>query len=149
MRIVVGVGNLVQRTEDGRTGRILGGRGSRGQVVPCAVCTVHVETRSVGFLVEPQNQGQWFVSGFPFKPLDGFLRFGLKTSGDDFLVELENQGAGGFPGLGLKIDSYGLVIWPSKLLQRFLGLGFKTMHASVYRLHHKTSRRMRRCGTHF
>jgi hypothetical protein len=26
MRIVVGVGDLVQRTEDGRTGRVLGGR---------------------------------------------------------------------------------------------------------------------------
>jgi hypothetical protein len=26
MRIVVGVGDLVQRTRDGRTGRILGGR---------------------------------------------------------------------------------------------------------------------------
>jgi hypothetical protein len=26
---------------------------SRGQVVPCAVCTWHVETRSVGLLVEP------------------------------------------------------------------------------------------------
>jgi hypothetical protein len=25
----------------------------RGQVAPCAVCTVHVEMRSVGFLVEP------------------------------------------------------------------------------------------------
>jgi hypothetical protein len=47
MRIVIGVGDLVQRTGDGRT----------GQVTPCAVCTVHVETRSASFLVEPQNQG--------------------------------------------------------------------------------------------
>jgi hypothetical protein len=30
---------------------------SRGQVAPCAVYTVHVETRSVGSFVEPQNQG--------------------------------------------------------------------------------------------
>jgi hypothetical protein len=30
---------------------------SRGRVAPYAVCTWHVETRSVGFLVEPQNQG--------------------------------------------------------------------------------------------
>jgi hypothetical protein len=30
---------------------------SRGRVAPCAVCTVHVGTRSVCFLVEPQNQG--------------------------------------------------------------------------------------------
>jgi hypothetical protein len=27
----------------------------RGQVAQCVVCTVHVETRSAGFLVEPQN----------------------------------------------------------------------------------------------
>jgi hypothetical protein len=27
-----------------------------------------------------------------------------------FLVEPQNQGGGGFSGLGLKIDSYGLVI---------------------------------------
>jgi hypothetical protein len=26
---------------------------SRGQVASCAVCTVHIETRSAGFLVEP------------------------------------------------------------------------------------------------
>jgi hypothetical protein len=52
---------------------------SRGRVAPCAVCTWHVETRSVSFLVEPQNQG-----------------------------------GGGFPGLGLKIGSY-----------RFVDLGLK------------------------
>jgi hypothetical protein len=45
MMIVVGVGDLVQMTTDGRTGR----------VALCAVYTVHVETRSVSFLVEPQN----------------------------------------------------------------------------------------------
>jgi hypothetical protein len=48
---------------------------SRGRVASCAVCTWHVETSSVNFLVEPQNQG-----------------------------------GGGFPGLGLKIGSSGLVI---------------------------------------
>jgi hypothetical protein len=36
---------------------------SRGRVALCAVYTVHVEMRSVGFLVEPQNQGRQFVSG--------------------------------------------------------------------------------------
>jgi hypothetical protein len=30
---------------------------SRGWVALCAVYTVHVETRSEGFLIEPQNQG--------------------------------------------------------------------------------------------
>jgi hypothetical protein len=46
---------------------------SRGQVAPCAVGTVHVEMRSVGFLVEPQNQGRRFVSGLASKPLGRFL----------------------------------------------------------------------------
>jgi hypothetical protein len=31
-----------------------------------------------------------------------------------FLVEPQNQGGGGFPSLGLKTDSSGLVIWASK-----------------------------------
>jgi hypothetical protein len=51
----------------------------RGRVAPCAVCTWHVETRSAGFLIEPQNQG-----------------------------------GGGFPGLGLKTGNFVLVIWASK-----------------------------------
>jgi hypothetical protein len=45
---------------------------SRGRVTLCAVCTVHVETRSEDFLVEPQNQGRWFVSGLTSKPLGRF-----------------------------------------------------------------------------
>jgi hypothetical protein len=68
-----------------------GTRWPGGRVAPCAVCTGHVETRSVGFLVEPQNQG-----------------------------------GGGFPGLGLKTGGSGLVIWASKSPRWFLGLGLKT-----------------------
>jgi hypothetical protein len=45
---------------------------SRGRVASCAVCTVHVETRSAGFLVEPQNQGRRFASGLALKPLRRF-----------------------------------------------------------------------------
>jgi hypothetical protein len=57
------------------------------------VCTMHVETSSAGFLVEPQNQDRWFVCGLASKPLDGFSSvwvsesmatvsewFGLKTT---------------------------------------------------------------------
>jgi hypothetical protein len=55
-----------------------------------------------------------------------------------FLVEPQNQGDGGFPSLGLKTDSHGLVIWTSKSLRWFLGLDLKTKRASVYRLWHKT-----------
>jgi hypothetical protein len=43
MRTMAGVGGLVQRIEDGRTGQVLGGRWSKGRVAPCAVCTWHVE----------------------------------------------------------------------------------------------------------
>jgi hypothetical protein len=44
-----------------------------------------------------------------------------------FLFEPQNQGGGGFPGLNLKTDSSGLVIWASKSSRQFLGLGLKTM----------------------
>jgi hypothetical protein len=48
-------------------------RRSGGRVTLCTVCTVHVETRCKGFLVEPQNQGIRFVSGLASKPLERFL----------------------------------------------------------------------------
>jgi hypothetical protein len=56
-----------------------------------------------------------------------------------FLVEPQNQGGGGFPGLGLKTGSSGLVIWASKSPRWFLGLGLKTKWASVCQLRHKTN----------
>jgi hypothetical protein len=55
-----------------------------------------------------------------------------------FLVEPQNQGGGGFSGLGLKTGSSGLVIWVLKSAQRFLDLGLKTKQTLVYRLRHKT-----------
>jgi hypothetical protein len=54
-----------------------------------------------------------------------------------FLVEPQNQGGGGFPGLGLKTGSYGLVIWASKSPRRFLGLNLKIKQASFCWLHDK------------
>jgi hypothetical protein len=95
---------------------------SRGRVAPCAVCTVHVQMRSVGFLVKTQNQCRRFISGLASKQLGWFsvawpqnrwrqfLLFGVKTGGDGFLVDPQNQGSGGFPSLGLETGSYGLVI---------------------------------------
>jgi hypothetical protein len=111
---------------------------SRGRVAPCAVCTWHVETRSTGFLVEPQNQGRWFVSGLASKPaamvftslaskpvatvfsslaskLVATVSPGLASKPTvGFLVEPQNQGGGGFPSLDLKTGSSGLVICASK-----------------------------------
>jgi hypothetical protein len=55
-----------------------------------------------------------------------------------FLVEPQNQGDGGFPDLGLKTGSSGLVICASKSQRRFLGLGLKTKQTSVCWLRHKT-----------
>jgi hypothetical protein len=54
-----------------QVGYLVVGR-SGGRVTPCAVCTVHEETRSTGFLVEPQNKGRRFVSGLASKPLERF-----------------------------------------------------------------------------
>jgi hypothetical protein len=108
---------------------------SRGRVTLCAVCTVHVETRSASFLVEPQNQGRRFVSGLASKPLG---RFSLIWPQNRWLR---------FPYLGLKTSSSSLVICASKPPRRFLGLGLKTKHASVCRLCHKTNGRRMACDT--
>jgi hypothetical protein len=85
-----------------------------------------VETRSAGFLVEPQNQGRWFewfglkttwtVSSSLASKLVAMVSPGLASKPVvGFLVEPQNQGGGGFLGLGLKTGSSGLVIWVSKL----------------------------------
>jgi hypothetical protein len=98
---------------DAQVGYSVAGR-MRSWVALRAVCTMHVETRSVNFLVEPQNQVRRFVNDLASKSLGQFLRFDLKTGGDGFLVEPQNQGGAGFFGLDLKIGNYGLVIWTSK-----------------------------------
>jgi hypothetical protein len=55
----------------------------------------------------------------------------------------------GFPDLGLKTGSCGLVIWSIKSSRRFLGLSHKTKWAMVCLLHHKTDGRMKTVrGTH-
>jgi hypothetical protein len=55
-----------------------------------------------------------------------------------FLGESQNQGGGGFLGLGLKTGTFGLVIWVSKLSRWFLGLSLKTKWILICRLRHKT-----------
>jgi hypothetical protein len=80
----------------------------------CAACTIHKETRSAGFLIEPQNQWLQFVSALASKPLGRVF------------------------GLGRKTGSFDLVICASKSPRRFLGLCLKTKQATVYRLRHKT-----------
>jgi hypothetical protein len=120
IRIMTEVGDLVQRTGDGQVhvGCSVARR-SRGRVTPCTVCTVDVETRSVSFLFEPQNQDRWFVSSLASNQL---IRFS---------------------GLDLKTDSYSLMIWVSKSPWRFLSLDLKTKRATIYRMRHKTDERMK------
>jgi hypothetical protein len=74
----------------------------------CAVYTMHKETRSVGFLVQPQNQGR-FISGLASKSVmivfsDLASKPVAMVSPDltskpvvIFLAEPQNQGGGGFP----------------------------------------------------
>jgi hypothetical protein len=52
MRIEAGVEDLVQRigNDQAQIGDSVAGR-SRGRMTLCAVCTMHNETRSTGFLV--------------------------------------------------------------------------------------------------
>jgi hypothetical protein len=85
-----------------QVGYLVAGR-SRGRVTLCAVCTVHVETRSVGFLVEPQNQCRRFVSGLASKSLGRFLiGLGLKTNGDSLWVVWSQNHSDGFRQFDLK-----------------------------------------------
>jgi hypothetical protein len=70
---------------------------SRGWVTLCAVCTVHKETLSTGFLVEPQNQGRW-VSWFgPQNHQVRFGDFGPKITATVFWFGLQNQASYGLP----------------------------------------------------
>jgi hypothetical protein len=125
-RIVARVGDLVQRTTDGRTGRVLSGRAiERLGGVVCGLHRVRGNEETC-FLVEPQNQGRRFVSCLVSKPLGRFTP-----------VWPQNRWLR-FPGLGLKIGSSGLMLWASKSPRQVLGLGHKTKQTSVCRLCHKT-----------
>jgi hypothetical protein len=85
-------------------------------VALCAVYNVHVETRSAGFLVEPQNQCLRFVSGLASKPLERFLiGLGLKTDDDGLSVVWPQNHWDGFLRFSLKIGG-----------DNFLQFGLKT-----------------------
>jgi hypothetical protein len=89
---VAGVGDLVQRTDDGeaQVGYLVAKR-SEGRVTLCAVCTVHKEKRSACFLVCPQNQGQRFVSSLASKLLGRVSRFWPQNQGQRFISSLASK----------------------------------------------------------
>jgi hypothetical protein len=77
-------------------------------------------------------------SGLASKPV-ATIFFGFASkSVVGFFIEPQNQGGGGFSGLGLKTGNHGLMIWASKSPRRFLGFSIKTKRASICQLHHKT-----------
>jgi hypothetical protein len=109
--------------------------------------------------VWPQNLLRWFFAGLASKLVATVSSLASKLvvtvspslaskSVVGFLVQPQNQGGGGFPGLGLKISSSDVMIWASKSPRRFLGLGLKTKQASVCQLHHKTDGGRSTWGTH-
>jgi hypothetical protein len=67
----------------------------------------------------------------------------LKTKVISLLVVWPQNHWVGFFGLGLKTDSYGLVICASKSPRQILRLCLKTKRAMICRLHHKTDRSMK------
>jgi hypothetical protein len=102
-RIVAGVGDLVQRTGDGRTGRIFSGRPIRRS--GSAVCGLH----------RARGDEEHIFLGFDSKPrLTGCQWFGLKITGMILSGLTSKPMATVFSGLDLKTGSYGLVIWGSK-----------------------------------
>jgi hypothetical protein len=94
-----------------------------------------VATVSTGFASKPAVT---VFTGLASKPVATVYPSLASKSVVGFLVEPQKQGGGGFPGLGFKTDSFGLVIWATKSPRRFFRLGLKTKQASVYRLRHKT-----------
>jgi hypothetical protein len=87
-------------------------------------------------------------SGLASKPVATISRDLTSKPLVGFLVEPQNQGGGGFPSLGLKTGSYGLVIWVSKSPRRFVGSSLKTKQATIYQLCHKTDRTVIAWDTH-
>jgi hypothetical protein len=85
----------------------------RGWVAPCAVCTWLMETRSAGFLVEPQNQGRRFVSDLASKPLGRFSPVWPQNWWQRFLpVWPQNQRSVSWLSLKTKVVE-GFTVWAS------------------------------------
>jgi hypothetical protein len=78
------------------------------------------------------------MSGLASKPLGRFSLVWPQNRWQRFSLVWPQKWWLGFPGLGLKTGSSGLVIWTSKSPRRLLSLGLKTKQALVCWLRHKT-----------
>jgi hypothetical protein len=109
MSIVAGVGYLVQRTGDGQAQvRYLVAGQLGGRVTPCTVCTMHIEMRSAGVLVEPQNQGRRFPCLVLKTDSHSLVMWASKSPRRVSWWSLKTK-VDGFPGLGLKTGLSSLV----------------------------------------
>jgi hypothetical protein len=162
---MAGVGDLVQRTGDGQTqvGYSVAGR-SGSRVTPCTVCAVHKEMSSVGFLVEPQNQGRRFPdlgletgsSGLVIwasKSPRRFLGLGLKTK-QDTICRLRNKTNGRMIRRGPRVEIWRLAspeskshegspVWPQDWWRRDCGWCTWHYHGDRVELKLKTDGSMR------
>jgi hypothetical protein len=128
MRIVVGLGDLVQRIRDGHTGRVPGAE-DRGWSPLLSMCGLHhaCEDTEYGFLCWASKPRSIVCQWFSLKTTGTVCQcFGLKATGTVFSGLASKLVATvfpvwpqyqwlGFPGLDLKTGSYGLVIWTTKL----------------------------------
>jgi hypothetical protein len=87
-------------------------------MTPCAICTVHKETRSTSFLVEPQNQGRRFASGLASKILERFLPVQPQNQWYSFSQFVLNTGGDGFLGLPSKTSGRRFVGCATKPTER-------------------------------
>jgi hypothetical protein len=107
---------------------------SRGRVTLCALCIMHKETRSTGFLVWPQNQGRHFL---PFWPQNRWLQVSQLVTQNHQLQ---------FGDLGLKITAMaswfgpqnqagnGLLVAPQNRWNDEVGVGHTSRSSGLLRL---------------
>jgi hypothetical protein len=139
MRIMAGVGDLVQRTGNGRPGQILGGQ--MIEMSGDAVYSLHrVQGDKKHGVFSSVSKPRlivchWFgikitrivCQWFGLKTTGMVCQwFDLKTGGDSFYWFDLKTGGCGFPGLGLKTGSCGLVIWVLNHGDDFSKFGHKT-----------------------
>jgi hypothetical protein len=84
-------------------------------------------------VVWPQNHWDGFHQFGKKNRWRRFLRFGLNTDGESFLVELQNQGGGGFPSLDLKISGYGLSV-ASQNRREGIDAGHTSRYSGLFRV---------------
>jgi hypothetical protein len=112
--IMIGVGDLVQRTGDGHTNRVLHGRmieGSGGAVCDLHLARVDEKREFLGGASKPRSI---VCQLFGLKTTRTVFRFDLKTDGDDFSRFGLKTCGNGFSRFGLKTGGLSFSVWALK-----------------------------------